>query len=601
MDTVYSVWALLLQTPLLDSGQVRPVVVKMSTPAPTSQDVCAGALGDFGWWQLRSILIVSLVKIPSAWQMASILFTAPSPGEFWCARPVEYQSWDPQEWKDFIHPNSSAGRRDPCNIYNVGIEMLNTWTSEHHLPTNMSVRPCEQFEYTKGDVTFVTQTTKKGYIIDPTIRIETGSSQPEDVNKEKINIYLPTVGYFKAKYQLEDIEMIGLLIGARGVIPKLFESFRKTFELPQTLTADIITSWNLVCQREVLISVSQFFYLLGIVVGGVLCTLLLQRFSPRRIILSSMFVQVVTGVAASQAPQFELQVCLRFLTAAACANMFTSGYVICTDITSGRWRSITGACYEHMWSVGVITLAGLGYLLTNWTQLQLAISLPTVLILVAFRWIPDSPRWLIEKGRAEEAKRILEKGAAFNGRTTVMSDITTLPTKSKKTEIRWVELFRKSGDRWNCMALHIVAAATIVTYYGALLNVKNVGGHLYLNTAIAGLAEVAGVLIGLSLILWCRQKWAVLGGVLIVGGSACIASWALPTQVLTNLLLDDSSREWAMLGMAMVGRVAIATSLTLLQVASSELLPPDHRQLGIFSSVTFARIFLLSAPFIGSL
>ncbi|KAJ4432152.1 hypothetical protein ANN_20768 [Periplaneta americana] len=48
-------------------------------------------------------------------------------------------------------------------------------------------------------------------IIDPTIRIETGSSQPEDVNKEKINIYLPTVDYFKAKYQLEDIEGAGLL------------------------------------------------------------------------------------------------------------------------------------------------------------------------------------------------------------------------------------------------------------------------------------------------------------------------------------------------------------------------------------------------------
>ncbi|KAJ4438068.1 hypothetical protein ANN_14007 [Periplaneta americana] len=51
-----------------------------------------------------------------------------------------------------------------------------------------------------------------------------------------------TVDYFKAKYQVEDIEVIGLLIVARGVIPKFFESFRKTFELPQTLTADIITS-----------------------------------------------------------------------------------------------------------------------------------------------------------------------------------------------------------------------------------------------------------------------------------------------------------------------------------------------------------------------
>ncbi|KAJ4444022.1 hypothetical protein ANN_05811, partial [Periplaneta americana] len=93
----------------------------------------------------------------------------------------------------------------------------------------------------RTDIIAYSQTTKKGYIIDPAIRIETGSSQPEDVNQENINIYLPTVDYFKAKYQLENIEVIGLLIGARGVIPKFFESFRKTFELPQTFTTDIMT------------------------------------------------------------------------------------------------------------------------------------------------------------------------------------------------------------------------------------------------------------------------------------------------------------------------------------------------------------------------
>ncbi|KAJ4432134.1 hypothetical protein ANN_20750 [Periplaneta americana] len=112
-----------------------------------------------------------------------------------------------------------------------------SWTVEEEvfcLATNGSSR--------RIDIIAYSQTTKKGYIIDPTIRIETGSSQPEDVNQEKINIYLPTVDYFKAKYQLEDIEVIGLLIGARGVSLKFFERFRKTFELPQTLTADIITS-----------------------------------------------------------------------------------------------------------------------------------------------------------------------------------------------------------------------------------------------------------------------------------------------------------------------------------------------------------------------
>ncbi|KAJ4446810.1 hypothetical protein ANN_13508 [Periplaneta americana] len=112
-----------------------------------------------------------------------------------------------------------------------------SWALEEevfYLATNGSSRRIDIIEYS--------QPNKKGYIIDPTIRIEMGSSQPEDVNQEKINIYLPTVDYFKAKYQLEDIEVIGLLTGARGVIPKFFESFRKTFELPQILTTDVITS-----------------------------------------------------------------------------------------------------------------------------------------------------------------------------------------------------------------------------------------------------------------------------------------------------------------------------------------------------------------------
>ncbi|KAJ4449180.1 hypothetical protein ANN_00576 [Periplaneta americana] len=70
-------------------------------------------------------------------------------------------------------------------------------------------------------------------------------------NKRRLLIYTQSVPFnfapiiifvWIAKYQLEDIEVIGLLIGARGVIPKLFESFRKTFELPQTLTPDFITS-----------------------------------------------------------------------------------------------------------------------------------------------------------------------------------------------------------------------------------------------------------------------------------------------------------------------------------------------------------------------
>jgi hypothetical protein len=66
----------------------------------------------------------------------------------------------------------------------------------------------------------------------------------------------------------------------------------------------------------------------------------------------------------------------------------------------------------------------------------------------------------------------------------------------------------------------------------------------------------------------------------------------------TCLLLPGKwYHEWEMLGLALTGRIAIACSLTLLQVTSGELLPPEYQELGILSSVTFARICLSFAPF----
>ena len=58
------------------------------------------------------------------------------------------------------------------------------------------------------------------------------------------------------------------------------------------------------------------------------------------------------------------------------------------------------------------------------------------------------------------------------------------------TEVRWFELFSDTNHRWNCLALHLLWAATTVTYYGALLNIKNVGQHLYFNTVMAGKASL---------------------------------------------------------------------------------------------------------------
>lgn len=48
-----------------------------STKTSKAADVIGEVTGDFGVWQLRTILIIFLCKIPASWFMACIIFTAP--------------------------------------------------------------------------------------------------------------------------------------------------------------------------------------------------------------------------------------------------------------------------------------------------------------------------------------------------------------------------------------------------------------------------------------------------------------------------------------------------------------------------------------------
>ncbi|KAJ4439585.1 hypothetical protein ANN_07712 [Periplaneta americana] len=60
------------------------------------------------------------------------------------------------------------------------------------------------------------------YILDPTIRFETHADQLHEVDTEKKRIYEPTIPFYEDKYSLSHIDVIGLMVGARGTIPYFF-------------------------------------------------------------------------------------------------------------------------------------------------------------------------------------------------------------------------------------------------------------------------------------------------------------------------------------------------------------------------------------------
>ncbi|KAJ4427993.1 hypothetical protein ANN_24006 [Periplaneta americana] len=94
----------------------------------------------------------------------------------------------------------------------------------------------------RADIVALDKTNSKGFILDPTFRFEMSQTQPSEVNKEKQQIYEPTIPYFREKYQMEGTwEVHGLMIGARGTIPRSTVNTIKTFGI-HDIIPKIITS-----------------------------------------------------------------------------------------------------------------------------------------------------------------------------------------------------------------------------------------------------------------------------------------------------------------------------------------------------------------------
>ena len=108
---------------------------------------------------------------------------------------------------------------------------LETYEEVHCLGVDSSNR--------RVDIIAIDRKKEYGYIIDPTVRFESRVGQAEEINVEKKDIYEATIPYLKMKYNLKDIEVIGLFVGARGTITQFFHEFCKKFKLKNEFMCSI--------------------------------------------------------------------------------------------------------------------------------------------------------------------------------------------------------------------------------------------------------------------------------------------------------------------------------------------------------------------------
>ncbi|KAI5727113.1 hypothetical protein M8J76_014403 [Diaphorina citri] len=353
----------------------------------------------------------------------------------------------------------------------------------------------------------------------------------------------------------------------------------------------IISEWNLVCTRAHLKSLAEMMFLLGVAFGGFFSGLVSDRFGRKRALMGSLVCQLVLGAGVAASPWFEGYLVLRAMLGFVCVSIVFSGFVLCMEIVGGKWLTIAGISYLFPVPLGYIAISGIAYYIHSWRILQWVITAPTIIFLILWWCIPESPRWLLTMGKTEEAMEVLKDAARFNDKTLpantdklLKQSVSSMKEDSgKKVEV--LDLWRTPLMRLISCVQYVVWFSVYLVYYGLVLNLSNIGGDVYVNTVISGIVEIPAIAMSILILLKMGRRRPL-----------CLTTMAAGVACLVTLAFPQGS--WMTISLAMIGKFAISSSNVVMPVYTAELFPTKMRNLGVGASSVPAGVALILIPYL---
>ncbi|XP_012262104.1 organic cation transporter protein isoform X2 [Athalia rosae] len=370
-----------------------------------------------------------------------------------------------------------------------------------------------------------------------------------------------------------------------------WEYNRDTF--PET----IVTQWNLVCGQSLYAEILQSLLMFGVLLGNIVFGSLADRYGRKKPLVGSVVLQLVTGIGCAVVPWFPALLVLKLLSALATGGTMVTSFVICMEIVGTKWRAPITVLYQIPYSLGHMSLAGLGYWFRHWQHLQLAITLPSIILLGYWWTVPESPRWLLAMGRQREACRVLQRAAKLN--KIENNDIPEMirkhclhqSTKQTVTDHKpsFLDLFRTPNMRTKSLAIFFNWMICGMGLFGMSQYLGQVGGNIFVNVAVSGGTQIPGNVVSLWAMSALGRKTTLIVSN-VVAGLASLLLIAVPTET-----------AWVRLLLSCFGIVGMSVSFTTVYLFSGELFPTVVRNVGVGTSSMCARIGSMAAPFVVSL
>jgi len=352
-----------------------------------------------------------------------------------------------------------------------------------------------------------------------------------------------------------------------------------------------VSEQDLVCGDKQMVTYGNMILMGGLLLGSLVMGTLSDAIGRKTVMVIGVIGHLTFSLSTAFATSYWAFVVLRFCTQFFGIGMFLSAFVIGMELVGPSKRKYAGIVIEMVWCLGLFIQTAIAYGIRDWKYFQISLACPTGLLLSLYWLLPESPRWLIQKGKFDKATDVLTRAAKGNG--VVLSEkamqLDKLETEGAGEKI--TAMFTSKVLLVRSLVIFFNWLVASMVYYGLSLNVGGLSGNIHLNFFLSALVELASYVFCL-LTLDIAGRKALQCGAMLVAGVACVATM-IPVIV--------EGPEWITQVLSLIGKFGASAAFAVIYIYSAELFPTVMRNSGIGIASFAARIGGVASPYIADL
>ncbi|XP_066923418.1 solute carrier family 22 member 3-like [Clytia hemisphaerica] len=323
----------------------------------------------------------------------------------------------------------------------------------------------------------------------------------------------------------------------------------------------MIVQYNLDCDRSWLINLSTSMIFIGGLFGSIILNWLSDNFGRKKVTFISFFMILFTKLLSAYMPDSSLFITLRFLT-----GFFVGGigsFVMITEVTGEKWRPFAGNLLWIFYAIALCILPLKAYFIDSWKVLVVVCSAPYLILLLTYRLVPESVRWLRLKGKSEEAVNIFKRMAKWNGKELDPALQLSKGNASKEMSSP-LDLFRPKKVAINTFIFIFGCYTNALVYYGISLAADDIGvDSIYLSFFLVSLVEFPANFLA----TYCCNRF----------GRRNSSSIPLVIAGLLTLSISFTSTKVIRICLGMLGKLFVTLSFDAIATLLVEVYPTNIR------------------------